>query len=196
MIVAVEGMDGVGKTTICEFIEKRFGFINIEKPTKYMFEDKNGNIDYDKYYKTLNTIYKKDELARSEFFAKGNFIAVTKYPNSNVVLDRHLLSNFYWNANNKLYDFYDKLIELCGKPDLTIYLYATPETRYNRLKERNINDIDLNDPTVLVDDMTKNIEFLEYFGFNYRIIYTDNKTINEVCEEVDNIMTELINLDK
>jgi len=102
------------------------------------------------------------------------------------------LSNFYWNGNIKLYNFYEELIKLCGKPDLTIYLYATPETRYNRLKERNINDFDLNDPTVLVDDMKKNIEFLEYFGFKYKIVYTDNKSINEVCKEVDFIMKDLI----
>lgn len=106
-----------------------------------------------KYYITLDKIYKLDELTRSEFFGKGNYIAVSKYPNSNVILDRHLLSNFYWNGNIKLYNFYEELIKLCDKPDLTIYLYATPETRYNRLKERNINDFDLNDPTVLVDDM-------------------------------------------
>ena len=30
MIIAIEGMDGAGKTTICNHIERAFNFINIE----------------------------------------------------------------------------------------------------------------------------------------------------------------------
>ena len=192
MIVAVEGMDGAGKTTICSHIERAFNFINIDKPTKYLFIDDNGNIDYKSYFEALDMIYKSNELSRSKFFGKGNFLAVTKYPNSNIVLDRHLASNYYWNGNKKLYNFYKELIKICGKPDLTIYLDATPQTRYKRLKKRNFNDFDLNDPTIFTNGLEKNIEFLEDFGFNYKIIYTDNKNIKEVCREVDHVLKGLI----
>ena len=192
MIIAVEGMDGAGKTTLCSHIERTFNFINIDKPTKYMFTDANGNIDYKTYYETLDMIYKSNELSRCKFFGKGNLIAVTKYPNSNVVLDRHLASNFYWNATKKHYQFFEELIKICGKPDLTIYLDASPQTRYKRLKQRNIKDFDLYDNTIFADGREKNIEFLEHFNFNYRIIRTDNKSIKEVCREIDHIIKGLI----
>ena len=192
MIVAVEGMDGAGKTTLCSHIERTFNFINIDKPTKYLFMDDNGSIDYKRYYETLDMIYKSDDITRSKFFAKGNCIAVTKYPNNNIVLDRHLASNYYWNANKKLDKFFEELIKVCGKPDITIYLDATPQTRYKRLKARNLRDFDLNDQTIFADGKEKNIDFLERFGFNYRIVYTDNKSIKEVCREVDHILKSLI----
>lgn len=192
MIVAIEGMDGAGKTTICSHIERTFNFINIDKPTKYMFLDDNGNIDYKRFNEALEMVYKSNELTRSKFFGKGNYIAVTKYPDSNVVLDRHLASNFYWNANKNLYGYYEELIQMCGKPDITIYLDATPQTRYMRLKYRNLNDFDLNDPTIFANGIEKNIEFLEHFDFNYKIVYTDNKSIKQVCREVDRILIELI----
>ena len=159
MIVAIEGMDGAGKTTICKHIEKKYKFINIEKPTKYIFEDKKGKIDYKIYYETLEMIYQTNQVTRSKFFGKGNQIAVTRYPGSDIVLDRHLASNYYWNGNPKLYNYYEQLISICGKPDITIYLYATPKTRYQRLKKRNWKDFDLKDSTIFEDGTEKHIEF-------------------------------------
>ena len=192
MIIAIEGMDGAGKTTICNHIERAFNFINIEKPTKYLFENKNGIIDYKEFYETLDKIYRSDEKTRSQFFGTGNLIAVTRYPNSNIVIDRHLASNYYWNGNKSLNKYYSELIKLCGKPDITIYLHATPKTRYLRLKKRNLNDLDLKDSTIFADGSEKNIEFLKRFNFEYRVIDTNNKSIKEVCREVDHILKEII----
>lgn len=192
MIVAIEGMDGAGKTTICEYIEKKYNFINIEKPTKYLFEDKSGKIDYPRYYETLEMIYQTDDITRTKFFGKGNIIAVTKFPNQDIVLDRHLASNYYWNGNSELDEHYRQLIDKCGKPDITIFLYATPFTRYKRLRKRNMNDVDLKDSTIFADGTKKNIDFLIRFNLNHQIINTDNKTIAEVCHEVDRIMMKLI----
>jgi len=191
MIVAIEGMDGAGKTTMCEYIEKKYKFINIEKPTKFLYEDEKGIIDYKEYYETLEMIYKTDALTRTKFFGQGNIIAVTKYPNSNIVLDRHLASNYYWNGNKNLYSYYEELIRQCGKPDITIFLYATPRTRYKRLKQRNWKDLDLKDSTIFEDGTEKHIEFLDHFNLNYQIINTNDKTIREVYREVDSIMKKL-----
>ncbi len=89
MLIAVEGMDGVGKTTICNYIEKKYNFINIEKPCKYLHASE------EEFYKYLDVIYKRSSKERSIYFGKGNVIASKKYPNKNVVLDRHLGSNYY-----------------------------------------------------------------------------------------------------
>lgn len=188
MIIAVEGMDGVGKTTICKYIEERFNFIYIDKPTKYLFEDNQGKINYEKFYQTLDRIYELDEASRTIFFGKGNLIAVTKYPEKDIVIDRHLVSNYYWNGSKKLYNYYDELIKTCGKPDITIYLYASPKERYKRLKERNQNDLDLSDQTVFEDELEKVLEFLNDFNLEYKIIDTNNKSIEDVCHEVENII--------
>ena len=39
MMIAIEGMDGVGKTEISKHIAKQYGFIFIEKPLHYFYND-------------------------------------------------------------------------------------------------------------------------------------------------------------
>lgn len=192
MIIAVEGMDGAGKTTISSHIERKYNFINVEKPCKYLYEDKNGAIDYDKFKMDLKRIYKKGYKERSEYFGLGNIIAVNRFKGENIVLDRHLASNYYWNGTKKLRNFFDNLVEECGLPDLTIFLYATPNERYKRLKKRNPKDIDLYDKSVFDDGTYKHIEFLNRYGFNYVMIDTNDKSIKEVCMEVDHKINEIL----
>ena len=192
MIIAVEGMDGAGKTTISRHIERKYKFINIEKPCKYLYEDEHGKIDYMRFKKDLDRIYKKGCRERSEYFGEGNRIAVTRYPGENIVLDRHLASNYYWNGNKKLYRFYDNLVEECGTPDLTIFLYATPKERLKRLRRRNPMDIDIFDKSIFDDGTYKHIEFLNRYNFNYVMIDTNDKSIIEVCREVDCKINEMM----
>ena len=191
MIVAIEGMDGAGKTTICNHIERNFGFINIEKPTKYFFKDKKGNIDQEIFKKVLNKVYLMNNRNRSEFFGKGNELAVTMYPNCDIVLDRHIASNYYWNGDKSLKQFYSKLVGKCGKPDITIFLYATPSVRYTRLQKRNKKEMDLYDKSIFEDGTKKHIEFLEEYEMPYVIIDTNNKTISQVCREVDSVIKHI-----
>lgn len=192
MIIAIEGMDGAGKTTISQHIERTFNFIYVEKPCKYLYENQKGYIDYQKFEKELQYIYKRSPKERSIYFGKGNLIAVNRFKGQNVVLDRHLASNYFWNGDKKLNRYYDALVKECGLPDLTIFLYATPNERYTRLKKRNPKDIDLLDPTVFQDGTFKHIEFFNRYRFNYVMIDTNGKTIGEVCREVDWKIKELI----
>ena len=55
-----------------------------------------------------------------------------------------------------------------------------------------MNDVDLQDSTIFADGTEKNIDFLTHFDLNHQIINTDNKSISEVCHEIDKIMIKLI----
>jgi dTMP kinase len=191
MIIAIEGMDGAGKTTICKYIEEKYGFVNVEKPTKYMFE-KNGKIDYDAFNKELQKIYKSDNKIRSTFFGAGNLLAVTKFRGRNIVLDRHFASNYFWNGDICLDKYFEELIRVCGKPDITIFLHATPQTRYKRLLKRDRNDLDLHDDSILLDGTIENVDFLEKFALNYAVVETEDRTIGEVCESIDQIVLSIM----
>ena len=48
MIVAIEGMDGVGKTTVAKSIEKDLNFTYVKDPLKDLFENVI-ELDYDFY---------------------------------------------------------------------------------------------------------------------------------------------------
>ena len=195
MIIAVEGMDGAGKTTISSHIERKYGFINVEKPCKYLYADERGVIDYDKFKRDLKRVYDSDSATRRKYFGEGNKIAVTRFEGADIVLDRHIASNFYWNhdpKSRKSFNYFNNLVKECGTPDLTIFLYATPKERYRRLKKRNPNDVDLKDDTIFEDGTPEHIDFLRRFNFNYVMIDTNGKTIQEVCREVDHCISRLM----
>ena len=191
MIIAVEGMDGAGKTTVCEYVSGTRNYKMIEKPTKYFFF-KDGKLENEMFSDTLEEIYNSTSLVRTAFFGLGNIVAVNKYKNENIILDRHLVSNYYWNNSEGLDVIYDSLVESC-KPDLTILLYATPKTRYERLSKRNKYDIDLLDPSVFDDGMEKMLYFLNKYNMNYLVVDTENKSIEEVYKEIDNILDGIKN---
>lgn len=179
MIIAIEGMDGVGKTTCAESIAQKLNYPCISHPIKNFF--KNG-IDNSELHNSLSLVYKMDPTIRAWFMGLGNLYACNG--NKNAVLDRHLASNFFWNGNDDTKPVFDALVRIIGKPDLTILLYATAETRKTRISSRNLFDRDLSDSEKWVDGYTKMENFLKDFSIPYVKIMTDGKKTNTVCQEV------------
>ena len=196
MMIAVEGMDGVGKTAISRYICQQYGFDFIEKPLHYFYNDdaKNGYADL---MNAANRMYDiNDNMIKSWFFSLGNLYVSRMYKDKNVVIDRHLVSNYYWNGDLKSEPIFSTLIEISGIPDLTIILYATPKTRFERLRKRNIEDPDLNDPDKMDDGYDKMIYFVDKFKLPYIIINTENKNLEEVEQIVDIEISKLNNKEK
>lgn len=185
MLIAVEGMDGVGKTEISKYICENYDFIYIDKPLHYFYEDgpENGYADL---MKVANRMYDiGDNFVKSWYFSLGNIYVARMFKGQNVVIDRHLVSNYYWNADVQCEPIFETLMNVSGVPDLTILLYATPKTRLQRMKKRDENDPDLDDPDKQDDGYNKMIYFLEKFKFPYVVIDTENKSLSEVKEHVD-----------
>lgn len=195
MIVAIEGMDGVGKTTIAKVIEKDLDFTYVKEPLKDLFEVDNEyilNISK-KIFNTAN-----DRLI-AWYLALGDIYALTNFRNKNVVLDRHILLNYFWNGNNDTEQIFKTQIEMFGKPDLTILLSASIETRRKRILERNANDPDLNKSNMWVYGYDKMIYFLEKYNYNYVIVDTDNLSTLEtsnICKTLINQYEEELSLQK
>lgn len=187
MTIEVAGQDGAGKTEVARFIENTFGFHFIEKPIRDLFD---GNDPM--FYRVLDEVYKYGDTIRSWFFSLGNIMAAQKYNGENVVIDRHFVSNYYWNASEGQDPIFKTMIDLIGKPDLTIVVYATPQTRIERMKKRNPNDSDLSDLDIFIDGYGKMIKFLDDFSLPYVVIRNENKTIEELHEEIRRIVEECI----
>ena len=185
-MIAVEGMDGVGKTEISKYICQKHKFTFIEKPLHYFYND-----GEDKKYADLmqvaNRMYDiNDTIVKSWYFSLGNIYVARFFENENIVIDRHLVSNYYWNGDLKSEPIFKALIETSGGTDLTIILYATPKTRMERLRKRDKNDPDLNDPDKMDDGYNKMIYFVDKFNLPYIVINTEDKTLEEVKQIVDN----------
>ena len=191
MLIAVEGMDGVGKTEVSKYICEKYNFTFIEKPLHYFYND-GAEKKYADLMKVANRMYEiNDDVLKSWYIALGNIYVARMFQNENIVIDRHLVSNYYWNGSIDSDPVFKALIETCGTPDLTILLYATPKTRMERLRKRDKNDPDLDDPEKKDDGFKKMIYFLESFNLPYIVIDTENTKLEEVEQVVDEEILKL-----
>jgi len=188
MLVAIEGMDGVGKTSVAKAIEKDLNFIYIKDPLKELFE-----LDQEHLMRVLNKIFDyDDERIKAWTLALGEIYVLSQYKNKNVVLDRHTLLNYYWNGTDKSIDIFKLEKDWFGVPDLTIILYASPSIRIERMKKRDLNDPDLLDSYKLNDGYNKLEDFVKNNNFPYALVNTDNMSELEVIKKCKSLIDELI----
>jgi len=193
MVIAIEGMDGVGKTTIAKHLSEKYGFAFIDKPIKYLFGKENEKITPE-LDRLLNLIYDYDDnIIKTWFFGLGNIMAVRNFAGHDIIIDRHFVSNYYWNSDDSCQAIYRALFDIIVKPDLTIILYADTETRMQRIKHRDETDPDLFDDEKYDDGFSRMIEFVENNSHFYRVIDTSGLTINEVKHSADSIMDDFLN---
>ncbi len=196
MMIAVEGMDGVGKTEVSRYICEKYGFTFIEKPLHYFYNDgpENGYADLMQVANRMYDVH--DSMIKAWYFSLGNIYVARKFQGQNIVIDRHLVSNYYWNGDLESEPIFQALIDASGVPDLTILLYATPKTRMERLRKRNSEDPDLADPDKMDDGFKKMLYFVEKFNLPYVVIDTENKDLDEVKRAVDEEMKKLLGIPK
>lgn len=186
MIVAIEGMDGVGKTTVAKSIEKDFNYKYVKDPLKELLE-----IDEEHLRKISDKIFNFDDVRiKAWYLSLGDIYALKHYKNENIVMDRHILLNYFWNGNENSEDIFETQINLFGRPDLTIILYANPNIRMKRISERNPNDPDLYKENMKIYGYDKLTNFLEKYKYNYVIVNTEELSIQEVIEKCKEIIEE------
>lgn len=190
MIIAIEGMDGVGKTTIANYISKKYNFTFIDKPIKYIY-GKDNNIISNELNKLLDSIYKyNDPIIKTWFFGLGNLLCIRNHQNKNIIIDRHYVSNYFWNSDEECKPIYDAMFNIIGKPNLTIILHAEYKELLKRIKSRNINDPDL--LSIEENGLNKMVEFVEKNKINYEIVDTTNKSIKDVEKIIDKILEKYL----
>ena len=187
--ISIEGMDGVGKTTICKLLSEKLNYKFVEKPLHLLFDD---DLDsFDNYIRIRNKVNKNDNrLFTSWFYGLGSIYMYEYFKNENIITDRHFASNYAWSGTDENNDVYELLLKKIGAPKLTVILYATPEVIISRLKSRNINDKDIHrvDKSEMV--YSKMIYFCNKFKLPYILIDTSNLTPKDI---VDKIIMEISN---
>lgn len=184
MHIAIEGLDGVGKTQTAKLLAKRYNFTFIEKPLHYL-TDTNGMENYLRMMKYINK--EMDDDFKALYYGLGNLYLSKISKGTNVVTDRHLCSTYFWNhtANNHI--LFDYLVQTAGLPDLTVILYADVEVRRQRMLERSASDTDLVEKVFPNNQYKKMIEFVKNYGANFVIIDNSEKTLNETVQEIAKI---------
>ena len=187
MIISIEGMDGVGKTTVAKSIEKYFNYKYIKNPIKELFE-----IDDKEFLRISEKIFNtSDYKIKTWYAALGDIYVLEKYRNENIIMDRHILLNYFFNGDKITEDIFKVQVNIFGKPDLTIVLVASPETRIKRIIKRNPNDPDLLDERIRKYGYDKMIEFLKRYNYNYTIVDTENLSKEQVLEKCKKLILEM-----
>ena len=180
--IAIEGMDGVGKTTASKLLAKRLGYKFIDKNLRELFDDGDS---YDNYIRIRDTVNASpDRLFTAWFYALGNIYLHTAHEKENIVTDRYFLSNYAWSGTENNDEVYDLLVKKLGFPDLTVILYADEHAILSRLRHRDELDSDIKKVTLAKEKYEKMIYFCEKYKMPYMVIDTSNLSPEEVVEVI------------
>ena len=180
--IAIEGMDGVGKTTTAKMLAAVLGYKYVEKNLHELF-DEEGRLD--NYFRIRDKVNgSSDRLFTSWFYALGNIYLHTNHSDDNVVTDRYFLSNYAWSGTDDKRVVYDLLVKKLGFPDLTVILYANEKAIVERLRSRDEQDSDLNKVQLAKEKYEKMLFFCEAYKMPYMVIDTSNLSPKEVVEVI------------
>lgn len=185
--ISIEGMDGVGKSTTCQLLAQRLGYKFVEKPLHYLFDESEDK--YDEYLKIRDKVNANpNRVFTSWFYGLGSIYMYELFKNTNIVTDRHFVSNYAWSGSETNSEIYDLLIQKLGVPKLTVILYSSSETIVNRLISRDKNDSDIAKAKKSEMIYSRMIEFCKSKKLPFIVIDTSNLKAEEV---VDKILEEL-----
>lgn len=181
--ISIEGMDGVGKSTVCNMLAQKLNYKFVEKPLHYLFDEEEGNFtNYIKIRNKVNANPNRDFTAL--FYGLGSMYMYEKFKDQNIITDRHLVSNYAWSGNGQNDDVYDFLIKKLGKPALIVILYAPSTVIEKRLVSRCKTDSDLKKVGQSEQIYKKMIDFCMKKGLPHLVIDTSNLTPEEITEKI------------
>jgi thymidylate kinase len=192
MHIAIEGMDGVGKTTAARNLAKRLNFKIVEKPLHYMFDEEGDFTNYVRIRDYINEQVENNVL-RAWFYGLGNIFLYHCFEKENIITDRHLVSNYYWCGNKDTECIFQCMIGLIGKPDFTFLLVASSEEGARRIKNRNPKDPDIKKAKLYLKARKKMESFLKKYRMKYLTIDTTDLEPEEVVEIMINSITPILN---
>lgn len=178
--ISIEGMDGVGKSTLCKKLADKLGYKFVEKPLHYLYSNEDDISMYQEMAKKVNA--NPDRTFTSWYYALNNIYLYTLFKDQNIVTDRHIVSNYCWSGTDDNMDVYDLLLSKIGKPTLTVILYAKPQAILKRLIGRNPNDSDLYKVTISEEKYEKMIYFCEIKKLPYIVIDSSELESDEVVD--------------
>lgn len=162
--VAIDGLDGSGKTSVAKELARRLDWNYAGKPASDIL----GGLDaYGQVANRINNI--SDPLIRQWFYALGWLLVCRpgQQQKPGVVLDRFLGSSFGYNANPHFDMVADLVLLLIGRPLLVVLLDLPEELRRQRLIQRDGENKDsIHDRSA---EQKRIIDYLERNGFDFLI---------------------------
>ena len=183
MHIAIEGIDGVGKSTAAKRLAENLGFKLVEKPLHYLFDEEGE----DNYIRIRNDVNKsKNKKYTGWFYGLGNIFLYEEFKNQNIVTDRHILSNYCWSGAEETDYIFDAIYKTIGSPTFTFLIYADPEAVRKRLVSRDKEDPDLKKVKFIPEAYEKMKKVLNKYEMPSLVIDTTNMNPDEVLNTMIN----------
>ena len=180
MHIAIEGIDGVGKSTAARNLADKLGYTLVEKPLKYLFDEEGSESRYIEIRDHINA--QPNKILSSWFYGLGNIFLYEKFANQDIVTDRHILSNYSWSGSEESEHVFDAIYSSVGAPDYTFVVYASPEELKKRLISRDINDPDLKKIKHIPEVYSKMEKILEKHKMRYKKIDSSDLQESDVLK--------------
>ena len=182
MLVAFEGMDGVGKSTVAKAVAKKINFRH-EKQRLTNILDISDEV-FNKLVKVIRT--SENEYMGFVFYTLRCML--DKDIKENTIVERSMISTYYFEHNKVSKEEFQKVMNYNLIPNITFILYASKDVRKERIYKRNINDSDLKSDEALNDGYNTMLNFTREFNIPYVGIDTEKYSF----EEIINICIETI----
>lgn len=189
MIVAFEGMDGCGKSTAASMFAEKNKFIHETQRIMKIL-----NISREEFNKLVKVVRDSKNKKLSSIFYTFRCM-LDNETNENTVIERTMISTYYFEKNKIEKDYWDFAMELNVIPDITFVLYASPEERYNRIKKRNPDDKDLKSKEALFDGYNDMLDFIKIYSIPYVGINTEIYNAKQVVEISTEITKKFSNIE-
>ena len=189
MKIVIEGMDGVGKSTVAKEVARQLNAKYADGLMTNFFWEEGMTEQETAIIKKAIDICSDNEnsIIRTWIYGFANLFNMLHYE-TDVVIDRHCLTTYFYNADDDSREIYKYMQKFMGKPDIVFILRASEETRRERICGRNANDPDLLSKKKMQYGYDVMEEAAQYLKLNYRIIDTDDKDMFMVVEEILSII--------
>lgn len=188
MFIAIEGIDGAGKTSVAKKIAVNLGYSYKSQKalSTYMEIENDLYLNYcDNFRKNVNY----DVNSMLMLYSLSCYLAGSQ---DNVVCDRHLLTVYFWYGNEENFYMADAIYKMSRKPDITIVLNVSADTAIERIRNKRIKK-EISESVYLRDlekakragEFVQRVEsFLSYFNLNYYVVDGNKKTVQEIVDEI------------
>lgn len=188
MFIAIEGIDGAGKTSLSKMLASK---LNYEYSSQKALSIHMGIPDnqYLTYCHNYRNMVNADADSMLMLYSLSCFLSGRK---ENVVCDRHLATVFFWYGNKTTLYIAETIYKLTKKPDITIILNVTVDTALARIKKKladnTINRLDAQRDFKKAKEANKFVQnvipFLQHFNLPYIIIDANEKSVDEILDEI------------
>ncbi|MGB2742811.1 MAG: dTMP kinase [Cognaticolwellia sp.] len=188
MFIVIEGLDGVGKSTITKALAIEIDAVILATP----------GAKFNNIRSELELIYKDNHQARQLFYM-STVVNISEQARElinkgkNVIVDRYWLSTqvyHQWKSENHHFGLADVENSLLV-PDVTLYLQLPLEQRKQRLLSRKNNTTEDNLTLIEAIDIELNNLYLQYSATSITGKWVKVDTSKTIDEIVNNICKEL-----